>query len=275
MRFVRYGPKGAERPGVLDAAGQIRALSGVVDDLVGEVLGRLDGIVLRDLPLVDGTPRLGVPVGHVGKYVCIGMNYTDHARENGLEPPREPIFFLKAPSALTGPNDPVELPRGSEKADWEAELGVVIGRYAKYVSEEDALSHVAGFVAVNDLSDRSFQIERGGQWTKGKSADTFGPVGPWLVTPDEVGDPQDLALKLSLNGALMQDGQTANMIFSVKTLISYVSQFMSLQPGDIIATGSPAGVGMGRRPQRYLRPGDVMELDLGVLGRQRQEVVAG
>jgi len=203
------------------------------------------------------------------------MNYTDHARENGMQPPREPIIFLKATSALCGPNDTVELPQGSLKADWEVELGVVIGRPAKYVTEAQALSYVAGFVAVNDLSDREFQIERAGQWTKGKSADTFGPVGPWLVTPDAAGDPQDMALKFWLNGVLMQDGHTSNMIFPVARLISYVSQFMSLHPGDIIATGSPSGVGMGRRPQVFLKPGDTIELEVGKLGRQRQAVIAG
>ncbi|TYB88033.1 fumarylacetoacetate hydrolase family protein [Oceaniovalibus sp. ACAM 378] len=272
MRFVRFGPTGAERPGVLDHEGRIRDLSGDFRDLSGADLARLGAVDPHKLPLVEGSQRLGVPVAAVGKYICIGMNYTDHARENGMFPPREPIFFLKATSALCGPNDPVILPRGSVKADFEAELGVVIGREAKYVTEDAALSHVAGYVAVNDLSDREFQIERAGQWTKGKSADTFGPVGPWLVTPDEAGDPQDMVLRLHLNGVAMQDGHTANMIFPVKRLISYVSQFMSLQPGDIIATGSPAGVGMGRRPPVWLKPGDEMELEVGRLGTQRQTV---
>lgn len=272
MRFVRFGPTGAERPGVLDHEGRIRDLSGDFRDLSGADLARLGAVDPHKLPLVEGSQRLGVPVAAVGKYICIGMNYTDHARENGMLPPREPIFFLKATSALCGPNDPVILPRGSVKADFEAELGVVIGREAKYVTEDAALSHVAGYVAVNDLSDREFQIERAGQWTKGKSADTFGPVGPWLVTPDEAGDPQDMVLRLHLNGVAMQDGHTANMIFPVKRLISYVSQFMSLQPGDIIATGSPAGVGMGRRPPVWLKPGDEMELEVGRLGIQRQTV---
>ena len=272
MRFVRFGPTGAERPGVLDHEGRIRDLSGDFRDLSGADLARLGAVDPHKLPLVEGSQRLGVPVAAVGKYICIGMNYTDHARENGMLPPREPIFFLKATSALCGPNDPVILPRESVKADFEAELGVVIGREAKYVTEDAALSHVAGYVAVNDLSDREFQIERAGQWTKGKSADTFGPVGPWLVTPDEAGDPQDMVLRLHLNGVAMQDGHTANMIFPVKRLISYVSQFMSLQPGDIIATGSPAGVGMGRRPQVWLKPGDEMELEVGRLGIQRQTV---
>ncbi|WP_226778970.1 fumarylacetoacetate hydrolase family protein [Oceaniglobus trochenteri] len=274
MRFVRFGQPGAERPGVLDDTGTIRDLSQDFMDLAGPVLAKLQGIDPRHYPKVEGNPRLGVPVGQVGKYICVGMNYTDHARENNMQPPREPIFFLKATSALCGPNDDVILPRGSVKADWEAELGVVIGRRASYVDEAAALSHVAGYVAVNDLSDREFQLERAGQWTKGKSADTFGPVGPWLVTPDEAGDPQDMALRLSLNGQLMQDGHTSNMIFPVARLISYMSQFMSLMPGDIIATGSPSGVGMGRRPQVYLKAGDAMELEVGHLGRQHQKVRA-
>jgi len=275
MRFVRYGAAGAERPGVLDQDGVIRDLSRDFTDLSGATLAQLGGIDPRNHPVVKGDVRLGVPVGAVGKYICVGMNYTDHARENGMQPPREPIIFLKATSALCGPNDTVELPQGSLKADWEVELGVVIGRPAKYVTEAQALSYVAGFVAVNDLSDREFQIERAGQWTKGKSADTFGPVGPWLVTPDAAGDPQDMALKFWLNGVLMQDGHTSNMIFPVARLISYVSQFMSLHPGDIIATGSPSGVGMGRRPQVFLKPGDTIELEVGKLGRQRQAVIAG
>lgn len=274
MRFLRYGPKGAERPGVLDQHGAIRDLSRDFKDLSGATLAQLGAIDPRKYPVVGGDVRLGVPVGQVGKYICVGMNYTDHARENGMQPPREPIIFLKATSALCGPRDAVELPRESVKADWEAELGVVIGRAAKHVTEAAALSHVAGYVAVNDLSDREFQLERAGQWTKGKSADTFGPVGPWLVTPDEAGDPQDMALRFWLNGVLMQDGHTSNMIFPVARLISYVSQFMSLQPGDIIATGSPSGVGMGRRPQVYLKPGDTIELEVGQLGRQVQTVTA-
>ncbi|WP_108482315.1 fumarylacetoacetate hydrolase family protein [Oceaniglobus ichthyenteri] len=274
MRFVRFGPAGAERPGVYDNTGQLRDLSGEFNDLSGPVLAELNKIDPANYPAAHGDVRLGNPVGQVGKYICVGMNYTDHARENNMQPPREPIIFLKATSALCGPHDDVILPRGSEKADWEAELGVVIGRPAKYVTEKDALSYVAGFVSVNDVSDREFQIERAGQWTKGKSADTFGPVGPWLVTPDEAGDPQNLTLKFWLNGQLMQDGHTSNMIFPVAKLISYISQFMSLQPGDIIATGSPSGVGMGRRPQVFLTPGDVMELEVGALGRQRQVVRA-
>ncbi|WP_099826403.1 fumarylacetoacetate hydrolase family protein [Oceaniglobus indicus] len=274
MRFLRFGAVGSERPGVLDDNGALRDISDSVGDLAGAALDRLDAIDPRQFPLVDGTPRLGMPVAHVGKYICVGMNYTDHARENGMQPPREPIIFLKATSALCGPTDRIDLPKGSQKADWEVELGVVIGRHGKNITEADALSHVAGYVTVNDLSDREFQIERAGQWTKGKSADTFGPVGPWLVTPDEAGDPQNMTLRTWVNGKIMQDGHTSNMIFPVVRLISYVSQFMSLHPGDIIATGSPSGVGMGRRPQVYLKPGDVVEAEVGVLGRQRQEVFA-
>lgn len=274
MRFVRFGPVGAERPGMLDDDGRLRDLSTEIVDLSGDVLARLGQFDPNRLPLVTEAVRLGVPVGGVGKYVCVGMNYTDHARENGMQPPREPIIFLKATSAICGPNDDLTLPRGSQKADWETELGVVIGTPAKYVDEADALSHVAGYVALNDISDREFQIERSGQWTKGKSADGFGPVGPWLVTPDAAGNPQDMSLKFWLNGVQMQNGHTSNMIFPVAQLISYVSQFMSLQPGDIIATGSPSGVGLGRRPQVYLKPGDVMELEVGRLGRQRQVVRA-
>jgi 2-keto-4-pentenoate hydratase/2-oxohepta-3-ene-1,7-dioic acid hydratase in catechol pathway len=274
MRFLRFGTPGSERPGVLDEAGRLRDLSRDFKDLSGEVLGRLGQVDPRKYPPVEGMPRLGVPVAGVGKYICVGMNYTDHARENGMQPPREPIIFLKATSALCGPNDDIALPKDSQKADWEVELGVVIGRAAKYLDEAAALSHVAGFVTVNDLSDREFQIERAGQWTKGKSADTFGPVGPWLVTPDEAGDPQNMTLKAWVNGKLMQDGHTGNMIFPVARLVAYVSQFMSLHPGDIIATGSPSGVGMGRRPQLYLQAGDVVEAEVGRLGRQRQEVVA-
>ncbi|WP_102109756.1 fumarylacetoacetate hydrolase family protein [Oceaniglobus roseus] len=274
MKFLRFGDPGAERPGLIDAQGRLRDLSRDIHDLSGEVLGRLGTFDPQKYPLVEGTPRLGVPVAGVGKFVCVGMNYTDHARENGMQPPREPIIFLKATSSLSGPGDAIVLPPLSEKADWEVELGVVIGRLAKNVTEDAALSHVAGFVTVNDVSDREFQIERAGQWTKGKSADTFGPVGPWLVTPDAAGDPQDMALRAWVNGVLMQDGHTSNMIFPVRRLISYVSQFMSLHPGDIIATGSPSGVGMGRRPQIYLRPGDVVEAEVGALGRQRQAVAA-
>lgn len=273
MRYLRYGEIGAEKPGVLDARGRIRDLSAVIADLSGAVL---DTLPLNDpeaLPLVEGTPRIGVPVAGIGKIVCIGLNYSDHAAESGMAEPDEPIVFMKATSALSGPNDPVRLPRGALKGDWEVELGVVIGKTAKYVSEADALNHVAGYTIVNDVSERAFQTERGGQWTKGKSSDTFGPVGPWLVTPDEVPDPQSLGLSLDLNGARAQTGSTASMIFSVAQIISYLSQMMSLQPGDVIATGTPPGVGMGMRPQRFLKQGDVMELRVEGLGVQRQEVL--
>lgn len=275
MRFVRYGEIGAEKPGVLDGDGNIRDLSGQVADLAGDVLGALPDVDPAGLPLVDGSPRLGVPVAGVGKLIAIGLNYSDHAAEAGMAEPSEPIVFMKATSCLSGPNDPVELLRGSEKTDYEVELGVVIGRHAKYVSEADALKHVAGYCIVNDLSERHFQTERGGQWTKGKSCDTYGPVGPWLVTPDEVGDPQDLNLWCNVNGEVRQNGATSSMIFTVAHIVSYLSQMMSLQPGDIIATGTPPGVGMGMKPPSFLKVGDVMELGVERLGRQRQEIVSG
>ena len=274
MKFVRFGPAGSEKPGILDGAGQIRDLSGVVGDLAGAVLAQLPQVDPETLPLVDGDMRLGVPVAGVGKIVCIGLNYSDHAAEAGMAIPDEPIVFMKATSALTGPNDRVQLPRGSVRGDWEVELGVVIGKPAKYVTEAEALDHVAGYTIVNDVSERGFQMDRGGQWTKGKSCDSFAPVGPWLVTPDAVADPQDLDLSLTLNGTLMQAGNTGRMIFGVAHVISYLSQMMSLQPGDIIATGTPPGVGMGMSPPRYLMDGDVMESSVAGLGRQRQRVVA-
>lgn len=272
MRFARYGEAGAERPAMLDDAGRLRDLSGVVEDLAGPVLGALPQSDPETLPPVEGTPRLGPPVAGVGKFIGIGLNYSDHAAEAGMKVPKEPIVFMKATSSIVGPNDPVSLPRGSEKSDWEVELGAVIGRAAKYVDEAEALDHVAGYCIVNDVSERHFQAERGGQWTKGKSCDSFGPVGPWLVTPDELGDPQALDLTLDLNGDRMQTGNTGAMIFSVAQIISYLSRMMSLQPGDIIATGTPPGVGMGRKPPRFLAEGDVMELEITGLGRQRQHV---
>ncbi|CUJ97220.1 Ureidoglycolate lyase [Ruegeria denitrificans] len=280
MKLLRYGPVGAEKPGILDEVGKIRDLSGVVDDISGVVLGdeglaRLRDLDLGALPVVDGDPRIGACVGNVGKFVCIGLNYADHAAESGLDLPAEPVVFFKATSAIMGPNDTVEIPRGSVKTDWEVELGVVIGKHTKYVSEAKALDHVAGYCVVNDLSERDFQLHRSGQWVKGKSADTFGPIGPWLVTRDEIADPQNLPMYLEVNGHRFQNGSTSTMHFSVATVISHLSQFMSLQPGDVISTGTPPGVGMGQNPQVYLKPGDRMELGIDGLGAQRQNVVQG
>ncbi len=272
MKYVRYGDAGQEKPGVLDKDGRLRELAGVVGDIAGDVLADLPMVDPETLPLVQGNPRLGPPVGGIGKLICIGLNYSDHAAEAGMQPPAMPIVFMKANSAICGPNDTVLLPRGSQKGDWEVELGVVIGRRAKYVSEAEALDHMAGYTIVNDVSERAFQSEMSGQWTKGKSCDTFGPVGPWLVTPDEVDDPQGLGLWLDLNGERMQTGTTGKMIFSVAQIISHLSGLMSLNPGDVIATGTPPGVGMGMKPQRFLREGDVMELGIEGLGMQRQEV---
>lgn len=272
MRFARYGEPGQERPGILDAEGRLRDLSGVVPDIAGDVLVNLPQIDPEGLPLVEGSPRLGPPVGRVGKFIGIGLNYLDHAAETGMEPPEHPIVFMKATSSIVGPNDTVSLPRSSQHSDWEVELGVVIGKPAKYVSEADALGHVAGYCIVNDVSERTFQAKRSGQWTKGKSCDTFGPIGPWLVTPDEVGDPQDLNLSLDLNGERMQTGHTGMMIFSVAKIIAHLTEMMSLQPGDVIATGTPPGVGMGMTPKRFLTEGDEMELSIDGLGTQRQSV---
>ena len=273
MRFLRYGEIGSEKPGVMDAMGAIRDLSSIIDDFTPDVLQNLPDVDPAGLPLVEGAPRIGVPVAHVGKFVCIGLNYSDHAEEAGMAIPTEPIVFMKATSAIVGPNDPVVLPRGSVKGDWEVELGVVIGKPAKYVSEADALDHVAGYCIAHDVSEREFQIERGGNWTKGKSCDSFGPLGPWLVTPDEISDPQNLDLSLDLNGTRMQTGNTRAMVFSVAQIISYLSQMMSLQPGDVIATGTPPGVGMGMTPPRYLRAGDRLDLSVQGLGRQSQTVL--
>lgn len=280
MKLLRYGPAGAEKPGLLDQDGAIRDLSGLVEDIAGAALGEDSLAKLRDvdpasLPVVEDAPRLGACVGHVGKFICIGLNYADHAAESGMALPEEPVIFFKATSAIMGPDDTVEIPRNSVKTDWEVELGVVIGKEAKYVSEEDALDHVAGYCVVNDLSERDFQLHRSGQWVKGKSADTFGPIGPWLVTRDEIADPQDLPMYLEVNGHRFQDGSTKTMHFGVATVISHLSQFMSLQPGDVISTGTPPGVGMGQNPQIYLKPGDRMELGIEGLGIQRQDVVAG
>ena len=279
MKLLRFGPLGSEKPGLLDADGKIRDLSGVVGDIAGEVLSDSQLQALRQidpasLPLVEDSPRIGACVGQVGKFVCIGLNYADHAAEAGMDLPQEPVVFFKATSAICGPDDEIEIPRTSVKSDWEVELGVVIGKHTKYVSVEDALSHVAGYCVVNDLSERDFQIHRSGQWVKGKSCDTFGPIGPWLVTRDEVPNPQDLAMYLEVNGHRYQDGSTRTMHFDVATVISHLSQFMSLQPGDVISTGTPPGVGMGQRPEVYLKPGDYMELGVEGLGLQKQKVVA-
>lgn len=279
MKLLRFGPQGSEKPGLLDAEGQIRDLSGVVADIAGAVLSDAQLQHLREvdptsLPLVAGAPRIGPCVAQVGKFICIGLNYADHAAEAGMDLPQEPVVFFKATSAICGPNDQTELPRTSVKSDWEVELGVVIGKHTKYVSAEDALDHVAGYCVVNDLSERDFQIHRSGQWVKGKSCDTFGPIGPWLVTRDEVANPQDLAMYLEVNGHRYQDGSTRTMHFDVATVISHLSQFMSLQPGDVISTGTPPGVGMGQRPEVYLKPGDEMELGIEGLGVQKQTVVA-
>jgi 2,4-diketo-3-deoxy-L-fuconate hydrolase len=278
MKLLRYGDPGREKPGVLDADGSIRDLSGVISDLAGDVLlpdsiDRLSRLDRSALPLVGGDARLGPCVGRVGKFICIGLNYSDHAAESGMAVPAEPILFMKATSAICGPNDNVTIPRGSGKTDWEVELGVVIGKPAKYVAEGDGLSHVAGYCVVNDLSERAFQLEGTGQWVKGKSADTFGPIGPWLVTADEVPDPQNLELSLDVDGRTYQRGTTRNMIFGVAYLVSYISRFMSLQSGDIISSGTPPGIGMAQKPPKYLRPGDRMRLGIGGLGQQNQLVV--
>jgi 2,4-didehydro-3-deoxy-L-rhamnonate hydrolase len=279
MKLLRYGPKGHEKPGMLDAEGRLRDLSGVIADLTPDHLSpaglqSLAAIDTGSLPVVEGEPRLGAPVAGVRKFLAIGLNYADHAAESNLPIPAEPILFTKAVSCLSGPDDPVIIPRGSEKSDWEVELGVVIGTRARYVSEGEALDHVAGYVLVNDVSERAFQKEKGTQWDKGKGCDTFGPIGPWLVTADEIADPQALDMWLDLNGQRMQTGNTRTMIFDVKALISYVSEFVTLEPGDILTTGTPPGVGEGKRPQVFLKPGDVMTLGIEKLGRQRQQVVA-
>lgn len=279
MKLLRFGPKGAEKPGVLDDQGQVRDLGGVVPDFAGAdislaALDRIRALDIESLPVVADPGRIGSCVASTPNFFCIGLNYAKHAAETGATPPKEPILFSKASSALSGPNDDVIIPRNSVKGDWEVELGVVIGRDVLYVSEEDALSCVAGYCTINDVSEREFQAERGGQWIKGKSAPTFGPTGPYLVTADDVPDPQKLGLKLSLNGETVQDSNTDDMIFTVAQIISYMSQFMQLQAGDIIATGTPAGVGLGMKPPRFLRPGDVMEATVEGLGTQRQTAVA-
>ncbi|MBK3745510.1 fumarylacetoacetate hydrolase family protein [Paraburkholderia aspalathi] len=279
MKFLRFGELGQEKPGILDADGVIRDLSGHISDLSGaaldpEALAKLGAIDTASLPAVDGNPRLGACVAGTGKFICIGLNYSDHAAETGATVPSEPIIFMKATSAIVGPNDDVLIPRGSEKTDWEVELGIVIGKTAKYVSEADALDYVAGYCVVHDVSERAFQTERQGQWTKGKSCDTFGPTGPWLVTKDEVADPENLDMWLTVNGETMQNGSTKTMVYGVAHLVSYLSQFMSLQPGDVISTGTPPGVGMGMKPPRYLKAGDVVELGIEALGTQKQSIRA-
>ncbi|GJD60687.1 ureidoglycolate lyase [Methylobacterium frigidaeris] len=280
MKLLRYGPAGQEKPGLLDAEGRIRDLSGHLPDLgpealSPEALARLAAIDTGSLPVVDGEPRLGTPVANVGKFIAIGLNFADHAAESNLPVPKEPIVFTKAISSLSGPNDAVMLPKDSVKSDWEVELGIVIGRRASYVEESQALDYVAGYCLVNDVSEREYQIERGGTWDKGKGCDTFGPVGPWLVTSDEVGDPQSLDMWLDLNGRRMQTGNTRTMIFTCAQIVAYVSRFMTLMPGDIITTGTPPGVGMGMKPEPvFLKAGDVMTLGIEKLGEQRQDVTA-
>jgi 2-keto-4-pentenoate hydratase/2-oxohepta-3-ene-1,7-dioic acid hydratase in catechol pathway len=280
MKLLRYGKPGEEKPGLLDASGKIRDLSGVVPDIGGRTLlpERLDTIRKIDpatLPVVSGTPRIGPCVAQVGKFICVGLNYADHAAESNMPLPKEPILFMKATSSIVGPDDDLEIPKGSEKTDWEVELGVVIGKTAKYVSEADALSHVAGYCVVHDVSERAFQLEGTGQWVKGKSADTFGPIGPWLVTADEVPDPGNLPLWLEVDGTRRQDGSTRTLIFGVAYLVSYISKFMSLQPGDVISTGTPPGVGHGQKPPVYRRAGSEVRLGVQGLGEQKQRVVQG
>lgn len=279
MKLVRFGAKGAEKPGLLDRQGTLRDLSGWVADigpaqLLPDGLKRLAALDPASLPAVSGNPRLGVPVAGIRKIVAIGLNYADHAAESNAPIPKEPIIFMKATSSLSGPNEPVVIPKNSVKTDWEVELAVVIGKPARYVEKKDALAHVAGYCICNDVSEREFQLERGGQWDKGKGADTFAPLGPWLVTTDEIKDPQALEMWLDVNGQPMQRGSTRTMIFDVVTLVSYVSQFMTLETGDVITTGTPPGVGLGKKPPVYLKPGDVMTLGIEGLGQQRQACIA-
>jgi 2-keto-4-pentenoate hydratase/2-oxohepta-3-ene-1,7-dioic acid hydratase in catechol pathway len=279
MKLLRHGPQGAERPGLLHSDGTIRDLTGLVPDIGGAVisdtgLAMLRGLDAARLPVVDPATRLGPCVTGTGKFICIGLNYADHAAESGMKVPPEPVIFMKATSAICGPNDPIVIPRGSEKTDWEVELGVIIGKTAKYVSEADAMDYVAGYAVTNDVSERAFQTERSGQWTKGKSCDNFGQLGPWLVTRDEVADPQNLKMWLTVNGQTMQNGSTQTMVYGVRFLVHYLSQFMSLHPGDVISTGTPPGVGLGMKPPRYLKAGEVVELGIEGLGQQRQDVIA-
>jgi 2,4-diketo-3-deoxy-L-fuconate hydrolase len=279
MKLLRYGPPGAEQPGLLDDRGRIHELGAEIGDLDPETitphaLDRLNQLDHDDLPVVSGTPRIGVPVSGIGKIVAVGLNYADHAKEAGMAIPEEPVLFMKATTAISGPFDPVVIPKGSIKTDWEVELAFVIGRTAHDVTEEDAISHIAGYCIMNDVSERAFQLERGGQWVKGKSADTFAPIGPWLVTTDEVPDPQNLAMRLKVNNKRYQDGNTSTMIFGVATLVSYISRYMTLVPGDVVTTGTPPGVGQGQKPPVFLKPDDVMVLSIAGLGEQRQELVA-
>lgn len=278
MKLVRFGPAGREKPGLVDRDGNLRDLSGVIadvtpDSLAPRALARLARIKPARLPLVGGRRRLGPPLAGIGKLVCVGLNYADHAKESGMPVPEEPVLFMKSTTAISGPYDPVVIPKGSKKTDWEVELGVVIGRTARYVPKRTALDHVAGYCIVNDVSERELQLEGSGQWVKGKSADSFAPIGPWLVSRDEIGNPQALDLWLDVNGARMQSGNTRTMIFGVATLVSYISKCMTLLPGDVISTGTPPGVGLGRTPPRYLKPGDVMRLGIDGLGEQRLKVV--
>ncbi|ATS22995.1 2-hydroxyhepta-2,4-diene-1,7-dioate isomerase [Xanthomonas phaseoli pv. phaseoli] len=279
MKLVRVGAEGHERPGLIDSEGRIRDLSGAIDDVAGEHLtnagvDKLRALDVSALPVIEGEQRYGAAVGRIGKFICVGLNYADHAAESGMEVPKMPILFMKATTAVCGPNDTVVIPRGSVKSDWEVELGVVIGDVARDVSVDQALNHVAGYAVINDLSEREFQLEHGGQWVKGKSADTFGPIGPWLVTRDEIADPQNLSMWLEVNGHRYQNGSTRTMVFGVAELVSHISRYMTLMPGDVISTGTPPGVGLGQKPPVYLKPGDVMELEIEGLGRQRQPVVA-
>jgi 2,4-diketo-3-deoxy-L-fuconate hydrolase len=278
MKLIRYGQAGHEKPGMIDEDGMIRDLSGVVDDIAGEVLtvqgiSKLRALKPSALPAVPGVPRYGAPVARIGKFICVGLNFTDHAAESGMAVPEQPVIFMKATTAIVGANDEVVIPRGGEKTDWEVELGVVIGDTARDVPVSEALTHVAGYLIVNDLSERAFQLEHGGQWVKGKSCDTFGPIGPWLVTRDEVLDPQNLAMTLSVNGHQYQNGNSRTMVFGVAQLVSHISRYMTLAPGDVISTGTPAGVGLGQRPPVYLRPGDVIDVQIERLGSQRQQVM--
>jgi 2,4-diketo-3-deoxy-L-fuconate hydrolase len=279
MKLLRYGPQGQEKPGLLDAAGKIRDLSGVVTDIAGDTLtpaglDKLASVDVSRLPVVDANVRLGACVGRIGKFICIGLNFSDHAAESNLPIPAEPVVFGKWTSAVVGPDDAIEIPRGSVKTDWEVELGVVIGKGGRYIEEADALSHVAGYCVINDVSEREFQLERGGTWDKGKGCDTFGPTGPWLVTKEEVPDPHALGMWLEVDGKRYQNGSSSTMIFRIPRIISYLSGMMSLQPGDVISTGTPAGVGLGLKPPVYLRPGNVVRLGIDRLGEQRQVVKA-